>query len=480
MRFWRIFTLLLVVAVAGINLWRIGLDSFHWGGSPTTTAVYRNAFPALFAVVVAWLIGALLAGLLWPRRGEAALVLSVGAGVGLGVTSLIFFLASRFSAQPSLVAFPVEVLLSCVLLFCWLRKMRTAPPPPAGPRPARSWLGSLVLGVFVAAGPVALYSLAVTWRGVPAELCGGSLPGQLPLVPAGMARSLAYTGTATPLAGGLHSAMFSLATVGLLVAGVHRLRNRLIALTGGLVLLGTPFFSRFTPVEHADIPFGFFLLAATVLVSIARDEDDRGVLFLAGLAAGLAAWTKGEGLLFCASLGLVFGAAQLRAGRGRNLLPLLGGMVPVLAPLLLGGMASVAATGLQPGGSTGGRDLLADWSRHRLILQAGGRDLLHFGEWYSLPFLVMALPLIGPVSGWLERRIVVAAALLLLLLAGCYTAYLLGPSNLAEQLDVSLARLFMQVWPAAVFLWCLLAVRAAPAIAPKSPVESPAGSPADR
>jgi 4-amino-4-deoxy-L-arabinose transferase-like glycosyltransferase len=265
----------------------------------------------------------------------------------------------------------------------------------------------------------------------------------------------------------LGAAAFSLATLALLVAGVNRLRNRLIALTGGLVLLGTPFFSRFTMVEHADVPFGFFLLAATVLVSIARDDNDRGLLLLAGLAAGLAAWTRPEGLVFCVALGLVFGLAQLFARRWRNLPPLLGGLALVLFPLLWLESPLPAAGPLVR---------IGDGSLLPLLFQAWGRDLPRFGEWYSLPFLVMVLHLVAPGRGWLERRTVVAAALLLALLAGSSALWLLDPADLAEQLAGSLARLLVQAWPAAVFVWCLLAVRAAPAAGQTSPAESPADS----
>ncbi|MDI1247786.1 MAG: glycosyltransferase family 39 protein [Lacunisphaera sp.] len=469
MRFWRILTLLLVVAVAGINLWRTGLAAWHWDRSPAAAQaiVWLPALSALFAVAFAWLIGALLTGLLWPRRGETALVLAVGAGVGLGVTSLLFHVASRLSAQPMAVAFPAELLLGCGLLFLWLRKMRAVPPPPAAVPPARSWLGSVVRMVFAVSGAIALYSLWITWRAAPAELCGGTLPGQLPLVPAGTARTLAYSDTTAHVAAGLGSAGFSLATLALLVAGVNRLRNRLIALTGGLVLLGTPFFSRFTMVEHADVPFGFFLLAATVLMSVARDENDRGLLFLAGLAAGLTAWIKPEGLVFCLALGLVFGLAQLRPRLWRNLPPLFGGLALMLVPLFWLG---------SPLPSAGPLAQLGDGSRHALLFQAWWRDLPHFGEWYSLPFFVLALHLVGPGRGWLERRTVVAAALLLVLLTGCAAAWLLGPADLAEHLAGSLARLLMQVWPAAVFLWCLLAVRVVPAAGQTSPAESPVDS----
>jgi len=457
MRFWRILTLLLVVAVAGINLWRMGADSFQQAAPPAASPVVSlaarsaAAAPAVFAVGYAWLIGSLLTGLLWPRRGEPGLVICVGAGIGLGLTAFIHLCTSRITAHPAFVVLPLELLLGCSLLFLWLRKTRSLPPPGAG-RSARSWLGSLVRLAFAAGCIVALVALASSWP------AGTDPPSSPPLVSAGAARIGTYAGSGNPFAAGLLPAAFTLATVGLLVAGVDRLRNRLIALAGGLVLLATPGFVRFAPGTPTDIPLGYFLLTATVLVSIARDEGDSGILFLAGLSAGLAAWAGQAGLLFCTALGLVFGISQLAARRWRNLPPLLGGLALTLVPLFL---ASLPLAGERAGS-------LTDWSRYQVILTAWWRDLPRFGEWYSLPFLVMALHLIGPGRGWFERRTVVAAALLLLLLAGCFILGLLRPVDFSSR--------FLQVWPVAVFLWCLLAVRAAPAAGQTSPAAAPADS----
>lgn len=459
MRFWRILTLLLVVAVAGINLWRTGTESLHQATAPVVSpaAGYATAVPTLFATGYAWLIGALLTGLLWPRRGEIGLVLSVGAGVGIGLTSLVYFLAGWITTSPVAVVYPVELLLCCVLFFLWLRKMRTIPPLPVLAPPARSWLGSLVRSVFLAGCAIALYALASTWPPL------SEPPANLLLISAGLARIRAYAGTETSLAAGLVPAIFTFATVGLLIAGVNRLRNRLIALAGGLMLLGTPGFVRFTPGTSVDIPVGFYLLAATILVSIARDEDDGGILFLAGLTAGLAAWTGQTGLIFCAALGLFFVLTQALRKRWRNLPPLLGGLALTLVPLVWFKFGHALPAGNH-----------SAWPGLGPALPTGWRDLPRFGEWYSLPFLMMALHLIGPGRGWLERRTVVVAALLLLVLAGKYAAGLLSPSDLPQQPAAAPGRLLMQVWPVAVFLWCQLAVRAAPAAAQTSPAESPA------
>ena len=67
-----------------------------------------------------------------------------------------------------------------------------------------------------------------------------------------------------------------------------------------IVLAGTPFFIGHAAAQYADVPLAFFYLATLVLLCLAERESagGRGLLALAGLACGMAAWTKNEGLLF--------------------------------------------------------------------------------------------------------------------------------------------------------------------------------------
>ena len=93
---------------------------------------------------------------------------------------------------------------------------------------------------------------------------------------------------------------FTLAAVGLLAAGVCRLRSRSQGLLAGAVLLGTKAFVMLGAAQYADVPLAFFILASVLLLALddAAEQSSPGLVLLAGLCAGLAAWTKNEGLLF--------------------------------------------------------------------------------------------------------------------------------------------------------------------------------------
>jgi hypothetical protein len=106
-----------------------------------------------------------------------------------------------------------------------------------------------------------------------------------------------------------------------------------------------------------------------------------------------------------------------------------------------------------------------DWSRHRLILASFWRDAARFGEWRIVPFLAMALPLLG--SGWrrLNAHEWIGAVIVALTLGGYYGIYLLTPWDLAWHLDFSLVRLLLQLWPAAILLWCLTVTLREPPVA---------------
>jgi len=86
----------------------------------------------------------------------------------------------------------------------------------------------------------------------------------------------------------------------LIWAALSILRGRNQGYLGGLVLMGSPFFIVLGASQFADIPLAFFFLLTFVFIFFHNrfSEDERGLLILAGLTAGLSAWTKNEGLLF--------------------------------------------------------------------------------------------------------------------------------------------------------------------------------------
>ncbi|MBI5770128.1 MAG: glycosyltransferase family 39 protein [Verrucomicrobia bacterium] len=442
---------------------------------------------------VAWTLGVLLVAAVWPRSrmlaADGAVILPLGLGVGLGATSVLFFVASLVVRQPVAIAALGEAVAIAGLTW-WLWRRRAVEDTSGTRRDASSttgWVAWVVGSILAQAGVVAAVVARRAWAAEPwgawdgwaiwnmrarfiaragtawtdalrfTELGWSHLDYPL-LVPASVARAWAWGGGESAAAAGLVSVSFGAATVALLVAVVARLRGVLVAGIGGLVLLGTPFFVTFSANEHADIPLGFFVLATMALVALSgREPASRGWTVLAGVTAGLAAWTKNEGVMF-AVIVLAGGAvAAGRRGEWRTVRALAAGAAAALVPVGYFKLALAPGNDLVSGTLAARLAQLVSPERHAEIAAALWRDGGGFGEWRVLPFVAMALALATPGARRLVGRERAVAWLLALTLAGYYAVYLITPWDLASHLASSLPRLLVQLWPGAVLWWCLLA-----------------------
>ena len=114
------------------------------------------------------------------------------------------------------------------------------------------------------------------------------------LVPSSNARLWSYLGAEATWAPWLLGVLFTFATLGVLTAGLWRLRSRSQGLLAGMVLLGmVPFLQR-GAWQYADVPLAFYILAAVLLLLLydAAERPQAALLVLSGLMAGLAAWTE--------------------------------------------------------------------------------------------------------------------------------------------------------------------------------------------
>jgi hypothetical protein len=461
---------------------------------------------ALAAIGSSWLIGILGVAAAWPRRWSVVrdllLILSLGYGVGIAVTSATFFFATVLAANPLHASLALDVLVAAVLASCLglrLRRRHAAIDPPPGRAPL---LGPIFAAMAVQA---AVASALVCSRAYAAEPYGrwdgwaiwnmharflyfggdafrrmlqspqiawSHLDYPL-LVPAAIARAWAYSGSDAPAVSALISILFGAATVGLLVGAVSRLRSPMLGCLAGLVALGTPFFVNFSASQYADVPLGFFVLAAAAAVALCgKGAGTRTLYFLAGAAAGMAAWTKNEGLLLASIVfagGCALGVARDMRRRAGALLT---GLLVALVPVLYFKFQLSPPNDIVTGSLMGRLGQITDGARHRLILSAARRDFALFGEWSVLPFLAMALPILASGRPRLSRHEWAAGALAALILAGYYCVYLLTPWDLQWHLDSSLVRLLLQVWPTLIFLWCLCINPGAPGAPPATPLSA--------
>jgi hypothetical protein len=297
------------------------------------------------------------------------------------------------------------------------------------------------------------------------------------LLPAATAHLWTYLGHDDPLGPAIVGLIFMFSTLALLVSSLVSLRGRHAAMLGGLALSSTPFFIEQGTSQYADVPLSFFILASLVLLHVARIHSKSKKLapmMLSGMAAGFAAWTKNEGLLFLAALlvalvwAAISGARQQDSSgelaRTRSLLAyFLLGSTPLLL-LIFWFKRDIAAPGdLFSSPSTMIQKILTP-TRYWIILQWFAKELLRFGNWWIIPGTVAMFAFFLVLS--FRRRksesspvLYLSTLTLILTLAGYFAIYLITPRDLYWHLRFSLNRLFLQLWPSAIFLFFLFVGR---------------------
>ncbi len=456
--------------------------------------------------------GVLLVLLLWPREsaGGANRLLqgSLSLGFGVGLSSVIFFWSRASGGNNPLAAdLDAFVLLLAGYFFRRKRAAVVTTISLSHEKKAPGWLLLVLRAAFAIALLAALYSAILRtiahphgegwdafaiwnlharflfrggahWRDGFTSLIPWSHPDYPLLLPAAIAHfwtGLGYESQIVPAAIGL---VFTFGTVGLLFSSLALLRGQISAILGGLTLLATPFFIEQGTAQYADVPLSFFILATIVLLCLHDQSTNaahpRGLLVLAGISCGFAAWTKNEGLLFLLSILaarlLVFVitpskpvTSEAPLQRNRNARQeatgfalFLAGIAPLL--LLVAWFKRSVGASNELFSAIGFRKL-SDASRYYVILKWYGKDFLRFGDWLLIPGTVLLAGLYfaasgkrvqGDDPGFRASRIALA-----LMLTGYFLIYLITPYDLYWHLRFSLNRLFLQLWPAVIFLFFL-------------------------
>jgi hypothetical protein len=444
------------------------------------------------ALAVALGAGFFVAALLRPPVSPpwAALLLdaALGAGWGLGTTSAAWFLWLALVGPPATGYVETEIALAAALAgFCILAWRRRGgdptPPRPPGPPPGRT-PRLVVLACLVAVIVSGLAYFAARWSAQPhgewdswamwnlrarflyrggehwhdgfSPVLLWSSPDYPLLLQASVARCWTYLGHEATLAPALLGLLFTFAAAGVLCAAVGSLRGPTQGLLAALVLLGTSLFLRTGSLQIADVPVGFFILAALALLALHDGPGAAGPrgLVLAGMMAGFAAWTKNEGLLFLACLLPVRLALRGRArgwkGAAREALPLLLGLLPVMALVVAYKLTVAPPNDLVSGqGSQTTLGRLTDPTRYRMIADAFVWVFFSIGPWAFVP-LGLAFALLGPAPRPARALARLPLLVVVLMLLGFFGVYVLTPRDLHWQLETSLYRLYMQLWPSAL------------------------------
>ena len=427
-----------------------------------------------------------------PWRSHLLLKLCLAVGLALGVSSCTFFiwLVIHGPSRTGLIVSELTAFTLATGVLVYAGK-KLAPRTDSGPAPgSRGFLAALSACAFVAlaaaltrfiflslAAPhgevdaLTIWNLRARflarggeqWLDSFTSLLATHVPDYPLLLPASIARWWTYLGDDPTFVPALVAMLFTFATVGLAASSLSLLRSTGQGLLAGIVLLGTPFLIRHGASQYADVPLGFFFLATLVAFSLHEKATGHrdGLLALAGMAAGLAAWTKNEGLLFVLVVAiarlLVVVPASGWKSCGNEMRAFAKGLLPVLLIVLFyrtqiapGVSPIIAAQGLSPTW-----EKLTDLPRY---VEAGLAFLNKAGRFGHPGFVVLAayLLLLGkrvPETGRLGSR--TAAVTWGLMMAGYFFVFIVTPSGLRYQIDTSLDRLWIQLWPSVVFTFFL-------------------------
>ena len=412
----------------------------------------------ILAIVLAVLIGCALAyrfgGLTGsgPRWAQTMAIFGAGVGLGAGITGILFFLARTFVPTP--LAAPIAE----GVLAVWLAWEVYRTPLPAASSGKVDW--TLALGLLVTLG-LASTALAFAWEQNPqgswdafsiwnlrariiaapeglverawSPILSHTHPGYPMLTSSFIGRAWAYSGSlgeAVPIVTGV---LFFAAMLCLGIGALSIARSTSLGLAFGLVLAASPSVLHEVPAQYADIPLAYYFVAAVAMALIDKP-------MLAGAFAGLATFTKNEGIAFFA----VLAVAVLLLLRRRPL-PFLAGAAPFLIVTAIFKLALARGVEQSHFGS-------ANIAQFGAIVSGFAHEFFSLGAgWYHPVLPVAALAFFWGIDKRFQTPGLTAIGVAVAMLAMYFGVVLFGTDDVSWQLGTALSRLYVQVWPVALF-----------------------------
>lgn len=286
------------------------------------------------------------------------------------------------------------------------------------------------------------------------------------LIPATVARLWKYADSQTAIVPALVSMLFTFSIIGLALSSLSLLRTKSQGFIATLVLLGTPFLIKHGASQYADVPLAFYMLATLVLFSLhdTWEKNNAGLLIGAGMMAGFAGWTKNEGLLFLAAVVLsrlaVVAPLHGWVACRRELYQFAKGLVPILAVVIYyKTQISPGNNYFLPQGLSAIADKLTDSTRYLEAGKAFAVRFLRLGH-PGMTLLVFYLILLGmkrEERGAPDVAVRFSVLAIAITLGGYYLEHIVDPHDVRYVVETTLDRLWLQLWPSAVFTFFLFA-----------------------
>lgn len=280
------------------------------------------------------------------------------------------------------------------------------------------------------------------------------------LLPAAVARLWSLVGQ-TPEPSGYLSVAVLVATT-LVVSGSVARRVGFAPAVASLGLLLTPEFVRQGATQHADLLVGFYTVLGVVL-AVYHPKTSTSII-ASGLACGLAAWSKNEGLVPALLIPILTVVWKARS-EGRGIATSVAadfaiGMGPVLAVLILFKILLAPDNDVVSGLMTPGVERYwMDSVRVSFVARQMFRGLWEWGAWPVVPAIAaVAVVAVIPKSPSLrpaETGAAIAVVLLGVQATVFFAIYVMTPHSVAWHIGTSWSRLVAQLWPTLVWWSCV-------------------------
>lgn len=240
----------------------------------------------------------------------------------------------------------------------------------------------------------------------------------------------------------------AISMTGLIFGLVSRLRGSAQGVLAASLMIIQPFVAFYAMMLFADLPLAVYFLASLGLMVLFLREQRTALPILAGLAAGLAGWTKNEGLPFIITCTIAWIWLARSAPAGKSALRgfLAGLALPLLTIIcfklflappndLLNGKQDVLGLLLQP-------------QRYAFVLRRSFQVLwsLHDGSLAVIMLLVAYALIVGrsptPASGT-----ALLTGILLAQAAVYFVVFLTSPHDLEWHVRSSIGRLYLHIFP---------------------------------
>ena len=285
------------------------------------------------------------------------------------------------------------------------------------------------------------------------------------LLPLSVARIWKEVGHETLIVPAVLAMLFTFSTILLIFSSLTILRSKSQGYLAGLVLLGTPFYIQEGALQLSDHPLGFFFLSTFILLTFADQSPPKRspiLLCLAGITAGLSAWTKNEGLLFIVSMMMARSLVFISIKEWKIFLQQIGifcvGLMPILFVVFYFKMVIAPpneVVSLENLSKTFGH--LTDFSRYFQVTKVLLETSVKFTRgMIGMPLLMVYLFLVG-ISQEKRYRISIHTLwmTLSLMLLGYFFIYIIAPYDLTWYLG-TWPRLLLQLWPSFVFYFFMI------------------------